>query len=248
MQLNQLLCCSWNVCCSNMVNKTILNMLSKKPHKKERQYFYIYKTEWSIMNLLDIEYFRTHQDSLTQYRKEYLRLWFNQCFYMLSCRYSNMKVYISNKSYCSNITILFPLSNPDNYTDSFYYGENEKNIKLNDIDKMKQDNFLQEYKINPCYKNVNNEWIRIRYDCFDEFNSDWMKRCDCSMVVKFIDCKINDDITIRIYDSNFMDSGIINIIPENTNDDLFLLEASFYINCGQLHLIEFKDGEVINID
>ena len=250
MPLDQLLYCNWNVYRCNLVDRTILNMLNKKKHKKESQYFYIYKNKWNDpIHLLDVEYFRTHQDSLREYRKEYLRLWWKDCFYMLLCRYSNMKVYISNQTFNYNNNVInFPLSNSSNYTDSYYYGDNEKNIKFHDIDNMKNDNFLKEYEIDPCYKKVNNEWVRIRYNCFCEFSPDWMNEHEFHMIniVKFIDCKIDNNITIRIYDPRNTD--IIKILPEDTNNELFLLEALFYLNCGELHMLEFKDGEVINID
>ena len=73
MNLSKLIYCNWNVYKQNLVDVTIHNMLAKKEHKKESQYFYIYKDEFNnIIYLFDIEYFRKHQDSLTEYRREYI--------------------------------------------------------------------------------------------------------------------------------------------------------------------------------
>lgn len=248
MNLSKMIYCNWNVYRCNLVDTTIRNMLAKKKHKKESQYFYIYKDEFNdIIYLLDIEYFRKHKESLTEYRKEYIRLVWKELFYMILCRYQNIKVYIREQvsDLGNDSQIYFPLDNYRNYTDSIYYENNEENIYYHDCRHFER----YGYKKDPCFRWISNkEWVRIRYSCREEFIPDYIEINEMFIHYKimFIDCKLNDDLIIRIADSKNID--MVKIIPEDTNNELFLLEASFYLNCNKLHVIEFKEGEVFNID
>lgn len=248
MNLSKLIYCGWNVYKQNLVDVTIHNMLTKKEHKKETQYFYIYKDEFnSIHHLLDIEYFRKHQESLTEYRKEYIRLIWKELFYMILYRYQNIKIYIREQvsDLGNDSQIYFPLDDYRNYTDSIYYENNEENIHYYDHRYFKIDKYRCEK--DPCFRWISNkEWVRIRYSCEEEFVPDYIEIDEIIHYIMFIDCKLNDDLIIRIADSRIID--MVKIIPEDTNNELFLLEASFYLNCNKLHVIEFKEGEVFNID